>query len=309
MPNSTNYQLEWESKASVKHKNRTIFMSDQTGYFYPLSRQLICLHPLVENMDPQVINYLLTQSFYKYLNDIAIIETRVINQAILNVLNNNIGLTFDSEQKIKLHTVMIDEAYHAYIAYDAILQIQNHTHIKPLPLPKTIEIEYAIEKIKNKMDAQYHNLFDFIAICLAENTLTKTIVDLLEEDHTNPFFKKLLSDHLTDESRHSGIFFHLLKYIWENISKECKSNIAPLIPEFLVLYLNVTIQKEFDRQLLTAIELDIAMIDIIIEDTYSDFKLTPYHPLLKNILIIIKKAGMLDEQMLSKLREYDWIAT
>ena len=45
------------------------------------------------------------------------------------------------EQKINLYTIMVDEAYHAYVAFDAMLQIQAHTHITPLPLPNTIEVD------------------------------------------------------------------------------------------------------------------------------------------------------------------------
>ena len=43
---------------------------------------------------------------------------------------------------------MVDESYHAYVAYDAMLQVEQYTGISPLPLPTIIEIEQAILNAK-----------------------------------------------------------------------------------------------------------------------------------------------------------------
>ncbi len=285
-------QLNWESKAIVRTKPRLVFEENQTGYFYPISRQPLALHPLVEDLGADALHYLLVQSLYKYANDIAIIETRVVNQTILTALNDELVYQFSPEQKLDLYTITVDEAYHAYVSFDAMLQIQTHTGIQPLVLPKTIEIELAIQAIKEKLPARYHGEFEFIAICLAENTLTKEIVTMLDQEETHPFFQQLIYEHLSDESRHSGIFFHLLKRFWVNLSDDYQSNITAVLPEFLMLYLGNVVQTEFDKRVLLQLGLTEYEAEEVIDDTYGHFRVTSNHPMLKNILIVLQKAGV-----------------
>ena len=301
------HQLVWENKATVRAKPRIVFEKNQGGYFFPLSRQPLSLHPLVEDLGADSLTYLLAQSLYKYTNDFAIIETKVVNQSIFSVMSNSLVIDFSPEQKINLSTIMVDEAYHAYVSFDAMLQIQEHTNIKPLPLPKTIEIELAIKAIKDKLDPLYHGEFELIAVCLAENTLTKEIVAMLDQDETHPFFQQLIHDHLSDESRHAGIFFHLLEYLWRALPEDYKRSIGRILPEFLTLYLSSAVQIEFDTRVLIQLGLTSCQVDEIINDTYGNFQVTQHHPMLKNIISILNKAGVLDEAVSFEFRKKNWL--
>jgi len=254
----------------------------------------LSVHPHVEQLGQDALDILLVQSLYKYLNDISGIETRVINNVIMRAMCD-FPIELHSDQKIQLYTVMTDEVYHAYVAYDAMLQIQENTNISPLPLPKTIEIESSLEAIKLKLEPKYHIVFELIAVCLAENTLTKEIVMMLADESIHPFFQMMLKNHLVDESRHSGIFYHLLKYIWQNISDEYKYNIGFVLPKFLRLYLGVSVQIYFDKTVLLHLGLSEKSANEAIDDTYGGFKLSQHHPMLKNILLILSKAGVLDD--------------
>lgn len=301
------FSFDWENKATVRTKKRLVLEAGHKGYFYPLSRQPLCLHPLIEELGTEAINFLLVQSFYKYLNDIAVIETQVVNQAILRVLNNSLPLFFSTDQKQQLYTIMVDEAYHAYVAYDAMNQIQKQTGIAPLPLPEKIEIELAIHAVKKTLDPIYHGIFDLIAVCLAENTLTKEIVTMLDHEETHPFFQQHIKTHLADETRHSGLFFALLAYIWKSLNDEYKTAIAAVLPTFLSLYLGMTVQMEFDKRVLLQLGLSDDEASEAISDTYSHFQVTRHHPMLANILIILEKALVLDGICLTQFKERNWI--
>lgn len=294
-------QVAWESKATVRTNPRLIFDNAQKGYFFPRSHQPLSIHPLVEELGQDAVAYLLIQSFYKYVNDIAIIETRVVNQTILNVIHNSLAIDFSYEQKINLHTVMIDEAYHAYVVYDAMQQIQQQTGIAPLSLPLTIEIEYAINAVKQKLPAVYHTMFELIAVCLAENTLTKEIITMVDAEETHPFFQQLINEHLSDETRHAGLFFHVLQFVWATMSAEHRRHIGVVLPEFLHLYLGNRVQIAFDRTVLLHLGLTTSAVNEVIDDVYGDFQLTRYHPKLKNILTILQKAGV---DILENVTEY-----
>jgi hypothetical protein len=299
-------QDKWEKRATVRSRPRIIYDANETGYFFPLSHQPLCLHPEVEALGEDALNYILAQSLYKYTNDIATIETRIVNLAVLSVTTDALQIKFSSDQKINLFTVMIDEAYHAYVAFDAMLQIQDHTGIKPLSLPKEIQIEKAIKVVMQKLPEKYHGVFSLMAVCLAENTLTKEIVTMIDKNETHPFFQRLIKDHLSDESRHSGIFFKLLSYIWEGIDNDCKHSITKILPEFLENYLGLDVQVEFDKQVLVHLGISSDSADEVLSDTYANFKLTSDHPMLKNILMQLEKAGVMDDIMLPIFKEKGW---
>lgn len=301
------YCVEWENRATVRNLPRFIFEKDHPGYFFPLSRQPLSIHPLVEDLGEDARFFLLVQSFYKYLNDIAVIETRVVNHTILNIVGNRLPIDFSTEHKMQLYSIMTDESYHAYVAYDAMLQIQQHTGIVPLPLPQRIEIEYALSAVKSVLDLIYHGMFEVLAVCLAENTLTKEIVGMLDQKETHPFFQQHIKAHLADESRHSGIFFSLLKYIWSTISQDYKVHIARVLPDFIHLYLGISVQTDFDKLILKHIGLTESEVEEAIDDTYGYFQINKNHPMLINILTVLKKADVLSEPYSDHFKKRAWI--
>ncbi len=300
-------QEQWERRSTVRSKPRIILNTNEQGVFFPKSHQPLVNHPKIKEQTEQALNYLLVQSFYKYTNDIATIETRVVNNAILSVVTNQLPIGFTREQKINLYTVMVDESYHAYVAYDAMAQVEDYTSIQPLALPETIEIERAIEAVKKLFPVKYHSIFNLIAVCIAENTLTKEILSMIDQKETHPFYQKQLTDHLSDESRHSGIFFHLLIHIWENIANDYKENIAVILPTFIELYLGVQVDKEFYKIILTELTLSETEADIILEETYEEFKLTKDNPKIKNIVYQLEKAGLIDSYIAPGLKQKNWI--
>lgn len=301
-------QEKWEKRATVRSRPRLVFDNTETqGYFYPISHQPLAVHPAVRQKTDDKLQFLLTQSLYKYSNDIASIETRVVNQTILMALSDRLPILLNNEQKLALYTIMVDEAYHAYVAFDAMLQIEEKTGVIPLVLPETIEIEYAIEWAHQHLPQESHNVFDVIAVCLAENTLTKDIVMMTNKEETHPFFQKMIKDHLSDESRHSGVFFKLLTYIWQKLSTVHKKAIAEILPEFLERYLGLEVQKQFDLKILHTIGFSEQESVKIFDETYHGFSIGKQHPMLKNILFILERSGMIDEIISPALKAKDWL--
>ena len=291
----------------VRSKPRITLDPTQSGYFYPRTHQPISIHPLVEALGRNAVENLLIQSLYRYANDIAIIETRIVNHTILQVISNQLPIKFNEHQILSLYTIMTDEAYHAYVAYDAMLQIQKFTNIKPLSMPNTIEIEIAINNVKNILPKQDHLVFELIAVCIAENTLTKEIITMIDKDETHPFFQTLIKDHLSDERRHSGIFYDILSYTWENISNNSRKNINQVLPKFIQDYLGLSLRVKFDKEILRYIGLNSKQSELVINDTYNNFKVSKNHPLLKNIISIIQKSGMLNGEYSKPFVKENWL--
>ncbi len=301
-------QDHWENRATVRHKSRIMFDKTQSGYIYPRSIQALSIHLKIACLDKDSLHYLLTQSFYHYNHNIASIETIIINQIVLMAVTDKIkGLIFNQEHKLSLYTVMIDESYHAYVAYDAILQIQNNTQITPLPLPKITEIEHAIKLTKKKLANKYHDIFNLIAICIAENTINKEMIFLLNQTDTHPFFRQILRDHLADESRHSDIFCNLLRYIWGTITEEYRLNIAVVLPDFIINYLSQTVQLKFEQSVLLSMGFKLKEAQGILDDTYGLFEISSAHPKLNNILRVLEKANVIDEFVKPIFKKEGWL--
>ncbi len=285
-------QQRWEHHSTVRSRPRLKLDSNESGYFYPLSRQLLCIHPKVHALGDEASRFLLVQSFYKYTNDITLIETRLVNQAILSIITNSLAIPFSDDQKTNLLTIMIDEAYHAYVAHDATLQIKHHTKITPVALPDTLEIELAIEQVLKKIPALYHGFFKLIAVCIAENTLTQDMIDMLYQKEATPFFYQMLQEHVADEGRHATIFSALLEYVWHTISAEARTVFTTILPEFLKQYLSTQIQQQFERTLLYHLNFSTAEIEEIIMDTYYAQSISPNHPMLKNIMNLFNRINL-----------------
>ena len=300
-------QEHWEKRSSVRSRPRILLQIDESQYCYPVSKQALCLHPKVQALGDDAQKFLLIQSFYKYTHDIALIETSVINQSILPVIKNALELPFTDEQKLALYTIMVDESYHAYVAYDAMKQLFELTQVAPLVLPKTIELELALQKTLVQMDNKYHDLFKLIAICIAENTLSFDIVSLIETEDTPVFFRQMLREHLSDEGRHSSFFSDLLRHIWSHLSDLMKNIISEALPGFLMDYLGTQLQQQFDTQTLLAMGLSQQDALEIIDDTYAYFKITRHHPMLKRILALLNNAGVFDSVVSPAFKETNWL--
>lgn len=94
-------QEKWERRATVRSRPRITYDKTATGYYYPISRAPLAIHPSVISKGEKAREFLLIQSLYKYSNDIASIETRVVNEVILKAISDKInGITFDDEQKL-----------------------------------------------------------------------------------------------------------------------------------------------------------------------------------------------------------------
>jgi len=302
------FQKKWEERSTVRNSPRLIIDPSEGGYFYPIERQPLCLHPKIEALGEKAINYLLLQSLYKYTNDIELIETKIVNPVALNITLNSYEVKFNEHYRLGALTLLTDESYHAYVAIDAMMQIQKETGINPLPLPETIEIEKAIKMIKNKLNKKYYSSFDLVAVSIAESTLTHEIISMIAEEETNPFFQNMLENHLLDESRHCGYFYEVLSYFWRNLDKDHKEKIGEVLAEFIELYLGIDIEIEFSSRVLKELGLTDSEISQIMHDTYSGFKVTINHPLLKNIMKQLTRCGVLDNFTLSEFKKRNWIS-
>lgn len=287
----------WEKSASIRSRPRRILKASVASeQFYPRSRQPICLHPVVRALDESAVQFILVQSLYKFLSDIAFLETAVVCDVMVRLTTAPDGRRLPLALHKDLLSVLVDEGYHAYVAVDFMHQIHEITGIAALPLPDTIQIAVAIKQSLALLDPVYHSDFEVVAVCIAENSLTKELLNINRETGLNPTFHEINNDHMIDEVRHSLIFTDLLRLVWSAWDEPRRIAIGQRLPAFIADYLRDDLQKSFDRSILEALQLPKEAIETVIADSHLDLPLRKYrtiNPIVDRVVEILDGCGVL----------------
>ena len=301
------FQTNWENRSTVRSHSRIVLDSNTKGYYFPLSHQPLATHPLLANKDDEAINYLLVQSLYLYSHNIARIELDFVNQSLLNLVTNQLPFVFNNEEIMDAYLIMIDESYHAYVAYDIAHQVKNITGISSLPMPHKIPISLAYDNALNKLEYSKYPIFHLIAVCIAENTLTEEIVFMVQKGKCHSGIERMFKDHLSDEAKHRRYFTGILSSVWKQIDEESKNEIAQVMPSFIKDYLSPALEKKHFHVVLKDMGLSTADTTQIISSQYDGHRLTKSHSMIKSIINLFDRAEILNGHLLDLLRQEEWV--
>jgi P-aminobenzoate N-oxygenase AurF len=305
-------QKHWEQFSTIRARPQRNLMAckNQSGDFYPLAKQAMCIHPEIIKLGEEVKHYLLIQSFYRYALDIIELETDIVNQSTMYIVNKKLPVNLNYESRRDALTIIIDEAYHAYVALDGLLQIENLTGIKPISFDYDMSITKAISLVKRSIPESMQIAFELIAVCIAENTNTQDILAMIREKELHEFFTNILCDHYADEARHSVFFERVMIEFWSKLTPEFQIEIGLKLPIFITEYLSNESQKEFDIKLLESLSIKQETIIQVINDTYGEQKITAHHPMLRNIMKLLDKSKVLLNPIIAnKFSELNWSVT
>lgn len=287
----------WDRKASIRSRPRRILEEkDKSQSFFPIIRQPIAVHPLIQVMGQETVSYILTQAVYKFMYEIAILETEMVNKGALMVANDHINVGFPPELRHDALSIIIDEAYHAYVAVDYINQVAEITGISPIEIPKKTAVVNAVNSVKSRLEKNLHNKFELIAVCIGEHVLTKDLISIGKEQEVGMFFRNIMADHIIDESRHANIFSYILESLWHWLPHGEKNILGPILPEFMREYLNPDIQKQHDEKVLTSLKINSTTIKQVIDDTYCNTCLSGLNsnPVIINLITLLQRTHVLD---------------
>lgn len=292
--NEADYQKIWESRSSIRTRPRKFIDFNKEGYFFPQNKQPLFLHQAVLDLNSTIKQEILLHSLYKYLNDIINLEISLINSVCNKIIFNDLPVQYSDEIKLYANTIIIDEYYHVYVARDMLLQLNKHfSHLKKFNYNLS-DAYNAVLIIKQKLEIKYHDIFEIIAVCIFETTLIRELVEFFNSDDVHPSIKHYVNDHMNDEVKHYGFFYNLLCYTWSNLSNDYRDNIGKFLPDFIKLYLNITSEKKFNLDLLSYIFNDQNKAEAIIGELYIGFDINPEIPIVKNVLNVIRKSGLLE---------------
>lgn len=287
----------WYADATVRNSPRIIVPTRAKGeYIFPRSRQLLSEHPGITALGEDAVSYVLTQSAYKYMYEIGLLETRFVIDCGLNIVNNVIRGASDDEKREAL-TIVIDEGYHAYVALDFIIQMKTRNGVAPIAVPETNGNLDAVQRAFGVLPKDMHSDFQLLSVCLAEHTLTKDLLSIGREKDATRTFTQVMTDHVSDEGRHANYFAKLTKAHWLRLPEATRNAIGKMLPNYLDDYLAADPARVFDRKVLAALGLASGEIERVMSDTHPSYlaQMNGYITTTKaNLVKLLRRIGVLD---------------
>ena len=306
--NATDYQSfadAWENRATIRTRPRRV-LEDDERLIYPLSRQPLVLSETFLRECPQQRDFALVQTLYKFINDVVIFETEIVDKTARSIAKNRFAVTFPFACRYDAMTVVVDEDYHALVAMDFMQQTVAMTGIEPIELPNEIELSRAIPAAVELAPQHLRSAVELICVAIAENTVTGDVAAFARDDTVKPSIKGLMADHLLDEGRHSSFWARMVRIYWHTASDADRECIAQILPVFIGHYLTNDIQKSFDLRLIDALPVNEATRRALKDEMAGlAFPINRHHPLVGNIVRFFHNSSLLDTPCVQHaLRDY-----
>ncbi|WP_058975810.1 diiron oxygenase [Pseudomonas syringae] len=285
----------WEGRATIRTRPRRIVENDEK-LIYPLSRQPLVLSDTFTRECAHLRDYALVQSLYKFINDVVIFETEIVDKTARSIAKDNFAIRFPFACRYDAMTVVVDEDYHALVAMDFMQQTIALTGIEPILLPTEIELSRAIPAALALAPEHLRSAVELICVAIAENTVTHDVAAFAKDDSVKQSIKGLMADHLLDEGRHSGFWARLVRIYWHTAAEQDRECIARILPVFIAQYLTNDIQNGFDFTLIEHLQVPEPVKQALKAETLAlSFPVNRHHPLIGNIVRFFKSSSLLDD--------------
>ncbi|AVB22815.1 hypothetical protein A584_22960 [Pseudomonas syringae pv. theae ICMP 3923] len=285
----------WEGRATIRTRPRRIVENDEK-LIYPLSRQPLVLSDTFTRECAHLRDYALVQSLYKFINDVVIFETEIVDKTARSIAKDNFAIRFPFACRYDAMTVVVDEDYHALVAMDFMQQTIALTGIEPIQLPTEIELSRAIPAALALAPEHLRSAVELICVAIAENTVTHDVAAFAKDDSVKQSIKGLMADHLLDEGRHSGFWARLVRIYWHTAAEQDRECIARILPVFIAQYLTNDIQNGFDFTLIEHLQVPEPVKQALKAETLAlSFPVNRHHPLIGNIVRFFKSSSLLDD--------------
>ena len=288
------YRSRWSDRALVRNrKPKPDLTGADSADFFPIGRQPLMSHPKVMDLPDDDHRTILIQSCYKYMNDIAMTEMDPVIECTMRVANGGMSVQFPSHYRNIALTVVVDESYHALVAREYMDAVQAATGIEPLPMPESTDLRRAAAEAKALLPDRLHDGFDVMTVCIAENTLTREIVELLRASPDETPFGIAVREHLADEAQHCGFFTRLLKHYWSGLDAADRDALGERLVPFIRTYLSTGTEEAFARRILRVLGFSAEDQDDVIAEVYGSYEVGAWHPMVLSIGDLLKGSGVL----------------
>ena len=292
---SSEMHSTWFRQASVR--TMTHAWRDGGAEFdwrFPVEMKPLLAHAALEDLPLPVRKFINVQAFHKYLHDVCLTETDVVNRASTAIAYGRSAAVLPDAMAAEAFSVIVDEAFHSFVARLFSLHVTEVTGIGPVQMPQRNALVSAYEDVAQGLSPRLVAMAELLCCCLSESTFTKEILVASRLEGYDPTFRSILADHLADEGRHYGYFRRVLAHYWSGLSEEHRHEVAGLLPAILKTYFADVLDNEFDRQVLLAAGIAESVTETCLSDVRNSQEPMRERPRVRNSIEFLRLCGVLE---------------
>ncbi|GAB1542983.1 hypothetical protein NUACC21_56570 [Scytonema sp. NUACC21] len=167
------------------------------------------------------------------------IESKVITPACNHIIYRSVpGVEDGISQEIASET-LVDEAYHVLLAINACRMTRERRGLEQLRLPE-FNLVTKMQREQDNFHEPWKKILIQVATAIVSEVFISDYLDLLSHDTTiQPFNRLSVATHRRDEMAHSGIFKHLAKCIYNELTPQQKEFFIEVLPKPVLWFANV----------------------------------------------------------------------
>jgi len=241
---------QWCQRATVRNAHLQTIDTPFDWRFPPEMKPLLG-HTVLRALPEPTYRVMCLQYFYKYLNDVCLTETDVVNEVSRSIACNTSAVRLPAELAVEALPIIIDESFHSYMARLFALEIERSTGVAPMALPSQNQLVRALALVRINLAPQYVRLGELLCCAISESTFTLEILEAARLQGYDPRFRQLMVEHLRDEGRHCNYFKRVLTYTLQHLHPDERAVAEQALPAILSTYFSDEIERRFDQQQLT----------------------------------------------------------
>lgn len=284
----------WLQKASVRRQGSMWAEGPEPfNWRFPSEMKSLLGHEEFRSQPEHVQKFVNVQAFHKYLHDVCLTETDVVNRVSTDIAYGRSAAALPDDVAAAAFSILVDEAFHSYVARVFSMHITRATGIAPMTMPARNPLVCACDDVADATDDKQKAMSQLLCCCLSESTFTKEILSASQLEGYDPAFHSVMVDHLADEGRHYGYFRQVLTLYWADLPEEDRRLAASLLPAILHTYFDSSLEERFDREVLVQAGVDPTTANRWLQEIAQACEPIPQRPRVRNSIDFLKLCGVL----------------
>lgn len=224
----------WDDRASVRRTPRRLVAADE-GQYFPRELMAVASHPLVRRLPAEGFTTVQLRHLHRYLRFTIELETKYVNPVALALASHGYGLDLPPRMKLDAMRVYTDEAYHALVATDLLMQSEERSGVAEHRRPPGFAVAFA--ELVDAAPRRRTALLELVFVAVSETLITGTLSQLPRAREAPPGLRDAVRDHASDEARHHRYFSAVLAEVWSALSAEDRVEVGALVPRLIDIFL------------------------------------------------------------------------
>lgn len=225
----------WYHRAQVRENGPDLVAKNEFKHdkddFLP-SLLPFATNPLYENLPPHLQRQILSCGWLVYNQKTLDIESKIINPACLDLLENKIPGTNYAECREIVSETMVDESYHILLVVNACDVTRKERQLEHIRFHADFSLVNMMEKHKAECDSDWKRRIVQLATATVSEVFISNYLSLISDAYgIQPLNQMTVQVHRQDELSHSQIFSNLTKCIYGSLSNQEKAFYAEMLPK------------------------------------------------------------------------------